>query len=152
MKNIISILLVIVGTFFTSCDKNDCSLVVCAPNSTFIFELVNTNDENLLFNEILQLEDIKILNSDSQNILEFALVDTNDTKVIELNAVTIGTGFSNLVVQVLEKDIFELSIAAERTEGECCDVTNFNSLEIVNSEFSYDETNAIYTFIVASTD
>ncbi len=130
-----------------SCENNDCSSVVCAPNSTFRFELVNTNRENLLSNGTLQISDIRIINLDSQSTVEFALINQNNNDIIEINSVNIPTGTVNYIIQASEIDIFELLITTERTSGECCDVTNFSELRILNSEYLFDGTRGVYTFL-----
>ena len=66
MKFSIKGLLLVLGLFFVSCDNVDCSAVSCVPNSTFSFELVNNNQENILSNGSLQINDIKITDLDSQ--------------------------------------------------------------------------------------
>jgi len=148
MKIRILTLLLMLGFFFTSCDNKNCSSVVCAPNSAFRFELVDTNEENLLSNGVLQISDIRIINLDSQRTIEFALINENNNDIIEINSIVIPTGAVNYVIQASEKDVFELLITTERTDGECCDVIKFSELKILNSEYLFDENRGIYTFLV----
>ncbi|MHA7059119.1 hypothetical protein ACWGOQ_0017970 [Aquimarina sp. M1] len=62
MNTKIFIFIVLLGILFSSCDDSDCVNIVCAPDATFRFELLNTNEENLISNGTLQLSDIEISN------------------------------------------------------------------------------------------
>ena len=138
-------LLLALGLFFVSCDNVDCSAVSCVSNSTFRFELVNNNQENILSNGSLQIDDIKITDLDSQNTVEFDIINQDNNDIIVINSFNLPT--SNYNIQASGTDVFDLLIIVERNVGDCCDVIRFSELEILNSEFSFDENRFIYTFL-----
>ncbi len=131
-----------------SCKEDECSNVLCIGNSTFRFELVNTNGENLLSNGTIQISDIMVINLDTQSTVEFAMINENSNDLIEINSIDLSLGTINYIIQVSEIDIFGLLITTERLIGECCDVTSFDDLKILNAEFLFDETIGVYTFLI----
>jgi hypothetical protein len=145
---IVGIICLIFFSLLQSCEKDDCSNVLCAPNSTFKFELVNTNGENLLSNGTIQMSDIRVINTDNQSSVEFTLINENSNDLIEINSIDIPIGTINYIIQASEIDIFGLFLINERNIGECCDVTNFSELRILDSEFLFDETIGVYTFLI----
>ena len=129
-----------------SCNKyDDCATILCVSNSTFIFELVNANGENLLSNGTIQTSDIKVIDVDTQNTVEFYI--TNDSNII-IDAYDLQIGTNNHIVQVSEIDRFELLSTTERNISKCCDVTDFIDLNILNSEYIFNEETQVYTFLI----
>lgn len=129
-----------------SCNKyDDCATILCVGSSPFIFELVNTNGENLLSNGTIQASDIKVIDVDTQNTVEFHI--TNESN-IDIYAIDLQIGTKNHIVQVSEIDIFGLLTTTERNISKCCDVTDFIDLNILNSEYTFNEETLVYTFLI----
>ncbi|SEK56484.1 hypothetical protein SAMN04487910_0832 [Aquimarina amphilecti] len=139
-------LLLIIVCLFSSCNSNDCELVVCAPNASFRFEVVNSDGQNLLSNGMLQIADIMITDLDNQSIIDLILINENST--LEINSMSLPLGITSYSVQVSNTEFFTLELKTVRTNGECCDVINFSNLEIRNSEFVFDENTGVYTFLL----
>ncbi|WP_299179575.1 hypothetical protein [uncultured Aquimarina sp.] len=138
--------LLLIGLLFNSCNNNDCELVVCAPNASFRFQIVNSEGENVISSSTLLISDIMILDVNNQNTVDFTVINENNTTIVVINSTSISTGKTAYSIEVSNSELFALELTTERIDGECCDVINFIDLEIQNSEYVFDQNTDVYTF------
>ncbi len=130
----------------SSCETNDCETVVCAPNSTFQFQLIDKNSgENLLANGTYQISNLNITTTESESEVGFEL--TTENAIVSLETPN-NTESINYAVQISSENLFQVAIEKERITGECCSVINFTSVAISSVDFQINSELGTYTILI----
>lgn len=151
MKKKSTILILIILIVTLSCEnKNDCEDIDCfTPPSPFGFELVDKlTRENLFTNGTFNAMDIKVINLDNQENVEFTFIDEDDYNIIQINTIGWQTETVNYSISISDESIFELFVDAERLMGECCRYTEYSEIQIINSEFESTQNSGFYKILV----
>lgn len=139
--------LLLVFCFFNSCDSNDCEAVVCVPNATFNFELLDTENNNILDSGVITISDISIIDLGNQSSIDFFRNDVDNSSIITVSSQSISSGRKTLSVTISNDQLFQLSVETVVTKGECCSVAQFSDFEIQEADFEFDDATGVYTFI-----
>ncbi len=149
MKNLKSIIACLFIVFLIqSCKDDECDNVICASNSSFIFELVNTDGDNLLSNGTIELTDVKVVHVETQDLIGLNAYVHDSRDIIEIYSLSLPEGSFNYKVQISENDAFDVLISTERDITDCCDVTFFNEITVSNADFIIDDNYGIYTIVI----
>lgn len=132
--------------FSLSCSDDACGDVLCfTPPSPFEFELLDkVTGENLFTNGTFNPNDIKVINRADQRAVEFAFISENDYNIILVHTIGWQTETVNYSFQVGSETLFDLFVAAERMDSDCCAHTEYHEIRIENTEFQRDASTGIY--------
>jgi len=148
MKKINPILTILLTVLLLGCVNDDCGLCFTPPEP-FLFEIVDkTSGENLFTNGTYNSQEIEIINTSDNSIVEFTFIDENDINLIQITSIGWQTEMVNMDVNISSNNIFHLFVDAERVAGECCDYTRYNEIRIENTENEYDSVSGIYKILV----
>jgi len=119
------------------------------PPEPFKFELVDkTTKENLFTNEILRSNQIEVINSIDNSIVEFTFIDENDINIIQINSIGWQTETVNVLIKISTEPILTLYVDAERVNENCCSLTRYNEIGIENAEFELDSGTGVYKILL----
>jgi hypothetical protein len=149
MKNFRTFLIIAL-IIMQSCKNDDCENKDCfTPPSSFDFELVDKlTGENLFTNGVFNSSDIKVVDIDNNEDVNFTFIDENDINILSINSIGWKTEKVNYQIKIENNLIFELSVNAQRLNGDCCDYTEFTEIKISNLEYERDHTSGVYKLFV----
>ena len=147
MKSIIKILVLLLLT--QSCKIDDECGECFSPPNQFVFELVDsTTGENLFTNGYFNSNDIRVLDANTQNNIEFSFIDENAINLISINTIGWKTETVNYSIIILNDNIFNLYVDAERLTADCCNYTKYNEIIIENKDFQLNQETGIYKILI----
>jgi hypothetical protein len=124
-------------------DKDDCEDYLCfTPPPYYGFLIVDSETgENLFTNGTFQASQIKVVNSDTQENLEFSFISENDANILEIPSIGWETEKVNVTVKIGNEFSFNFYVDAERKNGNCCSFTKINEFTITNTAYEIYENN-----------
>lgn len=129
----------------TSCEEcGECF----TPPATFIFELVNEQDENIFTVESYKQKQISIVQMSNNESYEFQFISEDNMNVIQIGSIGWATEEVGLLFQLGEKEIFTFYVSAERKNEDCCTFTRYNDIKIEGADFELDSQTGKYKIIV----
>ena len=146
----INLLLVLIAIIFQGCkDDDDCNQLCFTPPQTFQFEIVDKeNGENLFTNETFDSNEITITdNLNNNESVEFSFISENNINLIQIGSIGWVTEIVNLKIDISDHHIFNFYVDAERIE-DCCSHTEYNEINLTDSEFELDSQTGIYKILV----
>lgn len=127
-----------------SCDdKDDCENIDCfTPPPSYDFLIVDKQSgENLFTNGTFQESEIEVLNTDTQDKLEFGFISENDVNILVVPSIGWETEKVNVTVKIGIEFYFNFYVDAERKNGNCCSYTEVNEFTITNTAYEIYENN-----------
>lgn len=149
MKKILCLFGLLSLVLLISCNE-DCEDIACfTPPSPFTFELVGkTSGENVFTNGSFDPENIKVINLEDETEVEFQFIAENEENLLQIGEIGWETEEINYQVKISEEEIFQLYVDAERVSEDCCSYTDFNEIEIGNTEYEQDSETGVYRIFV----
>jgi len=144
-----NLILIVFTVIIQSCVRDDCGECFTPPQS-FQFEIVDkTSGENLFTNGTYASENIEITdNLNNNDPVEFTFISENKINLIQINSIGWKTEIVNLNIAISDNHIFDLYIDVERKKSDCCRHTEYNEVNIIESEFELDTQNGVYKILV----
>lgn len=146
----INLILVLFVLIIQSCnDDDECNQLCFTPPQTFEFEIVDKESgENLFTNGTFNSNDITITdNLNNNESVEFSFISENNVNLIQIGSIGWKTEIVNLKIDISDNHIFNFYIDAERVE-DCCSHTEYNEINLTDSEFELDNQTGIYKILV----
>ena len=134
-----------------SCEtNNDCEDIACFTDPAALrFELVDkTTNENLFTNETYSPTQIRIVDLEDNESVDFTFIDYDNRNIISIHSIGWQTETINYSIRIENEEIFTLYVDAERLNENCCSFTRYNVISIENSEFEIDTINSTYKIFV----
>lgn len=151
MKTLLSktLLIVITMLLLQGCDK--CKDIACfTPPEEFRFALVDKiTKENLFTNQTFDASQVSVTNLDTKASMGFNFISENNQNLLVIYSIGWQTEKVNAQVNVSNKEVFTLSVDAERKNENCCSFTKINEIKITNAESERNTANGVYTVLVA---
>lgn len=143
-----NLLFILLTTIFQSCNNDDCGDCFTPPEA-FRFEIVDkTSGENLFTNGTYKPEQIQITNTSKNSKAEFTFISENNINLIQIGFIGWETEVVNLKIDILNTQIFNLYVDAERKKEDCCSYTEYKEISISDSEFEFDKQTGIYKILL----
>ncbi len=152
-RKLIIILSLIIILLTQSCKTSGCgddsidSVFLCEFQDykfSFIF-IDKSSGENLLANNNIKEEDIKITNLKNNETL-FFFIENNRTTLID-NITEPEKQTLNYSIEISGKKTFNLTSDIENKIGECCNTVTIKNITVLNSDFEKTENNTYTIFI-----
>ncbi|SDS12299.1 hypothetical protein SAMN05216503_2045 [Polaribacter sp. KT25b] len=151
MKQILNLLSIFSIILFQNCNLNDCGQACFTPPNSFQFEFVDaTTNENLFINNTFNKNEIQVINLTDNKNIDFTFIDENDYNILSINSISWQTETVEYSLKIADKDILTLYVDADakRVNENCCSFTHFEEIRIENSNYTFDNTNGIYTILI----
>lgn len=150
MKNKLKLIALCLILLAFGCKRDDCSEVDCfTPPDSFTFQVVGlSSGEDLFANGTLDSTAITVTNTYDELSREFQFETVDDRSYLTIYSIGWQTEEVNLEVKAGGDLLFTLYVDAERKTGNCCSHTEFNEVEIRDSEFEYDTDHYLYKILI----
>ncbi len=137
------LLLVLFISVLSCNDKDDCDNIDCfTPPPYYGFEIVDKQTrENLFTNGTFKESEIKVLNTDTQENLEFNFISENSLNILVVQSIGWETEKVNVTVAIGNEFYFNFFVDAERKNGNCCSFTQVNEFTITNTAYEIIDNN-----------
>ena len=146
----INLLLILFIIIFQGCkDDDDCNQLCFTPPQTFQFKIVDKESgENLFTNGMFDSNEITITdNLNNNESIEFSFISEDNINLIQIGSIGWVTQIVSLKIDISDDHIFNFYVDAERIE-DCCSHTDYNEINLTNSEFELDSQTGIYKIFV----
>lgn len=145
-----NLLLILFAITFQGCKDDDkCNQLCFTPPQTFEFEIVDkASGENLFTNGTYDPDDISITDKLNNNEpIAFSFISEDNINLLQIGSIGWKTETVNLKIDIADNHIFNFYVEAERIEN-CCSHTEYNEINLTDSEFELDGQTGIYRILV----
>jgi len=144
-----NLILILFTVIFQGCKDDECNQLCFTPPEIFQFEIIDKeNGENLFTNGTFNSNDISITdNLNNNESVEFSFVFENNINMIQVGSVGWKTEIVNLKIEISDNHIFSFHVDAKRID-DCCSHTEYNEINLTDSEFELDTQTGIYKILV----
>lgn len=149
MKATIKILFLLFISLTQSCTK--CGKCFTPP-APFVFNVVNkTTGENLFKNGTYNPKNIEVVNLADSSRIEFAFISEDERDWIQITTIGWKTETVHYVINVSNRNLFDLYVEAERLNDHCCSYTKYDKILIENAKYTSDTSTGVYNILIDTT-
>jgi len=153
MHKCIKLILILALIVLASCNSDNADCGECnTPPNTFVFNLLDkTTGLNVFESGKYETQDIEITNiiTDTK-IVDFDIVNPDSIGItfIQINSIGWETEKVNYLIKIVDTEVCNLVVDAERKSEDCCSFTQYNEISIENTEYEFDLYSGYYTVYI----